>query len=168
MSVLYKIAYRNLREHKTKTLIVGLIIAFGVLILVIGNSLLDTASKGVRTNYTENYTGDIILTSVKQKSPGLFLSDQGMNFDKPIPVIKNYPELVKMLTDDPAVDRLSPQLSGFATAQVGENGSAFLQLWGIDPEQYTRIFPGNMEITEGEFLKPGQEGIVLSKNAFDL
>lgn len=167
MSVLYKIAYRNLREHKTKTLIVGLIIAFGVFILVIGNSLLDTASKGVKTNYTENYTGDIILTSVKQKSPGLFISDQGMNFDKPIPVIRNYPGLLKTLSDNPAVDRVNPQLSGFATAQVGENGSAFLQLWGVDSEQYTRIFPGNMEIIEGGFLKPDQEGIVLSENAYD-
>ncbi|TFG60598.1 MAG: ABC transporter permease [Spirochaetales bacterium] len=167
MSVLYKISYRNLREHKTKTLIVGLIIAFGVFILVIGNSLLDTASKGVRKSYTENYTGDIILTSVKQKSPGLFISDRGMSIDEPVPVIRNYPELLKIVESDPSVRQVTPLLSGFATAQIGESGSAFLQLWGVDPELYNLMFPGNMELIQGDFLKPGQNGIVISQNTIE-
>jgi len=63
MGVLLKIAYRNLREHKVKTLIIGSIIALGMLVLVVGNSVLDTATAGIRANYTDNYTGHVIVAA---------------------------------------------------------------------------------------------------------
>ena len=65
MGVLLKIAYRNLKEHKVKTLIVGSIIMLGLLILVIGNSLIDTAAEGVRSMYTSNFTGQRFPAAVQ-------------------------------------------------------------------------------------------------------
>ena len=71
MGVLAKIAYRNLREHKTKTIIIGSLITLGLMVLVVGNSVLDTATEGIKSNYTENYTGHIIVASSDVESPSL-------------------------------------------------------------------------------------------------
>ncbi len=48
MRVLIKIAFRNLREHKAKTLIIGIIITMGISILIVGNSMMDTATAGIK------------------------------------------------------------------------------------------------------------------------
>ena len=43
MGVLIRTALRNLLEHKAKTLIIGLIITVGVIVIVVGNAFLDRA-----------------------------------------------------------------------------------------------------------------------------
>ena len=40
MAVLFRIAFRNLKEHKAKTLIIGIIIALGITIMILGTSLM--------------------------------------------------------------------------------------------------------------------------------
>ena len=61
MPVLLRMAIRNLREHKAKTLIVGVLIALGTLIIIAGNSIIDTANVGIRKSFIENFTGDIMI-----------------------------------------------------------------------------------------------------------
>ena len=62
MSVVAKIAFRNIRRHKTKTLIIGILITIGITVLVVGNSLMDTASRGIERTYIESYTGHVVIT----------------------------------------------------------------------------------------------------------
>ncbi|HYW85286.1 MAG TPA: ABC transporter permease, partial [Spirochaetia bacterium] len=62
MTVLVRLALRNLLEHKGKTLIVGLIIAFGVTILIVGSSFLDSASRSLSRAFIESFTGQVIIT----------------------------------------------------------------------------------------------------------
>ena len=57
MRILLKIVYRNLKEHKVKTLIIGFIITFGIFILTLGNSIIDTVTAGISKNFVDNYTG---------------------------------------------------------------------------------------------------------------
>jgi len=59
--VLFKIAFRNLREHKTKTIIIGTLVALGMAVLVIGNSFMDTLTAGIERNYPANYTGNLFV-----------------------------------------------------------------------------------------------------------
>ncbi|HEY9594790.1 MAG TPA: hypothetical protein VHE79_09950, partial [Spirochaetia bacterium] len=61
MGVLIRIAFRNLREHTSKSLIIGSLVVLGVIIIVLGNSLLDTASLGIHRMFIDNYTGDVFL-----------------------------------------------------------------------------------------------------------
>ena len=62
MSVVLKIAFRNILRHKTKTLIVGMLIAVGIMVLIVGNSLMDTAERGIAQTYVESYTGHLLIT----------------------------------------------------------------------------------------------------------
>ena len=53
-NVILRIAYRNLWKHKIKTFIIGILVALGILILVVGNSFMDSAAAGLRKAYIEN------------------------------------------------------------------------------------------------------------------
>ena len=47
MRILLTIAWRNVRQHKVKTTIIGLIMFIGSIVLVVGNSFMDTAASGI-------------------------------------------------------------------------------------------------------------------------
>lgn len=163
MGVLLKIAIRNLKEHKIKTLIIGTIIAMGIMILVVGNSMLDTATKGLRKNYWDNYTGHIIISGPDDELTifGRMIM-QGMN--KPVPIIPEYNDVMDYVSSHPDVDCVNPQISGRAILSPSEgDGRVVLMLFGIDPEIYRLMFPENLNIIEGSFIKPGEEGILISE-----
>ena len=67
-----KIAWRNLKEHKEKTFIIGIIFTIGITILIIGNAMMDTAARGIEKNYINNYTGDLIITGESDSNITLF------------------------------------------------------------------------------------------------
>ena len=162
MSILLKIAFRNLRQHKTKTLIIGSIIAFGLVILVVGNSLLDTAGQGIRKMYTENFTGQVVITSARNENSSLFMNPGSMD-SGPSSLIPDYPVLEAYLDNLPGVAKAVPQLTGFATADIDGEGRAFLQLFSVPPKEYQDMFPDSLEIVAGRFLQGDETGIVLSQ-----
>ncbi len=77
MPVLLRIALRNIREHTSKSLIIGSLVVLGVIIIVLGNSLLDTAALGVHRMFIDNYTGDIFISGVSA-TPGAQVSLFGL------------------------------------------------------------------------------------------
>jgi len=166
-NVLLKIAYRNLKEHKTKTLIIGILVMLGISILVIGNSFIETASKGIEENYISNYTGNIIITSSEMESPSLTMPMMLGDMEEATPIIPQYP-IIKEYVD--SLDHLSgsaEQIDGIATIQWGEFGEGVSILFGIDPSNYSAIFPGGINLIAGDFLIDGEEGIVISKEIAD-
>ncbi len=168
MSVVWKIALRNLREHRVKTLIIGMIITLGIAVLVVGNSLMDTAAEGIRRTYTSSYTGDFMVTGVHRGSLTLFGMQDIDSFDAVIPEIPSFDEVVAFAEQHPEVVATSPQAAGLAMVDYEENRS-YMQLFGIDPAAYQRMFPESIEILEGRFLAPGEEGILLNaQTAFEL
>jgi ABC-type lipoprotein release transport system permease subunit len=59
--VVWKIALRNLKEHKVKTIIIGTLIAIAITLLVLGNSFMDSVTAGMERTYSETYTADLIV-----------------------------------------------------------------------------------------------------------
>jgi putative ABC transport system permease protein len=161
MEVLLKIAYRNLRQHTAKTLIIGSLIAFGLVVLVMGNSLIATAEAGVRRLYSENFTGDVLIASARSESPGLFMTP-GLKVGEPVPIIQDYRRLMSEIGATGGVRATVSQIKGFATAEIDGEGKALLQLFGVAPEEYLRMFPRTVEMVEGRFLQGDETGIVLS------
>ena len=51
--IVWCIAFRNLREHRVKSVIVGTITLIGTFVLVVGNSLMDSAAAGVRRSFID-------------------------------------------------------------------------------------------------------------------
>ena len=155
--MLLKIAYRNLREHRAKTLIIGSIIAFGVVILVVGNSLLETAEQGIRRMYSDNFTGQVMIASSRSERPSLFLGP-AMRSGEPTPPLQGTGSWPPGSTACPGWQRRVSQISGFATAEIDGEGRAFLQLFGVAPEEYLAMFPASVELLEGRFLRGDEAG----------
>ena len=167
MQVLMRIALRNLREHKSKSLIVGILIAMGLLILTLGNSILVTADKGIEESFINSFTGHVMIRTRTENPVTLEGSFRSGDAGTSLP---GYSDLYAYVTSLPQVLAANPQITSFATvdfSEEGYTGGAFAPIFGIEPESYLNMFPDNMNLVEGRFLESGEEGIVLPKETVD-
>lgn len=166
MPVLFRIALRNLLEHKSKTFIIGLILAVGVIVLVVGNSLMDTASEGIRRGFIDNYTGDIVVSGIAEGEVSLFgvRSPGGI---EDTPRLPNYNEIVAYLKGREDITQITSQVTGFSRISVeGYSGGAITVLFGIDPESYRSLFD-NLTFVRGRDLIPGEVGVTISTDRLE-
>ena len=168
MSVVWRIAFRNLQEHRAKSLIVGTIILIGTFVLVVGNSLMDSAAAGIRRSFIDNFTGHLVLAGVTDAPVSLFGVRTTDFLNTRTPRLDGYGRLVEAVADHPDVAAWSPQASDAATVNLAAEdgtsiGESFSRLWGIDPARYLAVFPDAAELIAGAFLAPEQAGLVLSE-----
>ena len=164
MRVLIKIAFRNLREHKVKTLIIGIIITMGISILIVGNSMMDTATAGIKRAYWSNYTGHIIISAATDEQLTRFGRQDMTSMNDPIPRIPEYTSIFEYCSSHPDIESVNPQTASRAVMLSEEiEGREMVLLFGIDAELYRNMFPENLDLLAGVFLKPGEEGILLSE-----
>lgn len=162
--VVLKIAFRNVREHKSKTAIVGVLITLGVAALVIGNSIMDTAAAGIREAYIRTFTGDLVVSGVGEGNLSLF-GATGPPGQGATPRIDQYRMVRDYLADHDLVESVSPQVHGSAVISVDEEQAGFGFVFGVRPEAYRETFPSNLTVLEGRFLRAGESGIVLNVGA---
>lgn len=164
--VVTKIAFRNLKEHRSKTLIIGSLITLGIAVLVVGNSFIDSVNAGIEESYIHKYTGNIIISSAQVESPSLSLSRDLM--ENTSPVIPGFQELRSHVQSLSEVESTIGQITGVASLEWGDRGEGFSVLLGVDPLSYQKTFPGGVNIVEGRFLEPDEQGIVLSVRVAEL
>jgi putative ABC transport system permease protein len=166
MTVLVRLALRNLVAHKAKSLIVGSIIALGVIVLVAGISFMDTAALGLRRSFIENFTGDVMISG-KAGAPVSLFGVQSMGGTEETPVIPRYEEVMAHLRAQPGVKGVTPQITGANQINIEGNDFAnvdsLLFLFGIDPAGYRAMFD-NLDLVSGRYLAPGEQGILLSSS----
>lgn len=175
MPVTLRMAFRNLLEHKAKSLIVGILLSLGVLILVLGNSFLEASRRGIEASFTANYTGDLIITGVASGPVSLFGVQSVGGLDA-TPIIPDYGKVFEKIVSTRGVIAASGVASGFgiitkddteipmgmATEEDEEEmESSFVMLFGIDPENYWKLFT-NIEVVEGKTIQPGQPGLMVA------
>jgi len=168
VSVVWRIAIRNLQEHRAKSLIVGTIILIGTFVLVVGNSLMDSAAAGIRRSFIDNFTGHLVLAGVTDAPVSLFGVRTTDFLNTRTPRLDGYGRLLEAVASHPDVAAWSPQASDAATVNLAAEdgtsiGESFSRLWGIDPSRYLAVFPDAAELIAGAFLAPEQAGLVLSE-----
>ena len=164
MPVLVKIAIRNLREHKSKTLIIGIIIALGIMIMLLGNSLMETAARGVRRSFIDNYTGHVMISAKTEGGLSLFGAQGPQTRSFEIPRIPQYERVYEHTTSLPEVGSGVSQVSGYGLFSFEDKGSQFGMLFGIEPNSYRSMFPNSITITAGRYLELAEEGILLNES----
>ncbi len=166
MPALVKMALRNLIAHRAKSLIVGSIIALGVVVLLTGMSFIDTASLGLRRSFIDNFTGDVMISGKAEEGESVSLfGAQSVGGTATTPVIPRYEEVMAYLGSQPGVRRVTTQLTGANQINIEGNDSANVEslfyLFGIEPEGYRAMFD-NLDLVQGRYLLPGEQGIMLS------
>lgn len=166
MSALLRIAFRNLREHRAKTIIVGVLVALGVLLLIVGNSLLTTAAAGTERVFLDNFTGDVMVRA-RSSNPVAITGSTGFTMDDLSgPRLPHYREVYEYLHQRDDITVMNPQVPFIARldySEPGRNRFAMVPVFGVEPEAYLRMFPDTVSIVDGRFLQRGEQGIVLHR-----
>ena len=166
MRVLIRIAIRNLLEHRAKTLIIGIIIALGIVVLIVGNSLMDTAALGIRKGFIDNYTGDVMISGLSENEISLF-GVQSPGGLEDTPTLPNHDTIRSYLSENDFTESVASQITGYAQMAYGElEGRSFTILFGVEPDSYRSMFD-NIVFTDGRDLEPQEEGIVISRERLD-
>jgi len=177
MPVTLRMAFRNLREHKAKSLIIGILLALGMLIMVLGNSFLDASKRGIETSFTQNYTGDVIITGVADGPVSLF-GVQSVGGMEQTPIIPDYEKVFAHVSGLRGVESMAGMASGYgiATNEAGEIAedededdeermegmmAALMMLFGVDAPGYWELFD-TIELVDGEFIQPGRPGLMMA------
>ena len=98
MREIIKLALRNLKEHKSKTIIIACFLIFGVAIVILGNSFLESVNRGLEKDFRANYTGDIAIGKNPEK--GVINDIFGVNstnITTDVPLLPAIPDLDKVM-----------------------------------------------------------------------
>jgi len=160
-----KIALRNLTEHRSKTLIVGGLIALGVTLLVMGNSILDSISAGLRHSFTEQYSGDIfIYAPVEDASELSIFGSFGTDGVAPL---ERFDEFAEPLAAQQNVQWVSPTTVGRGTVESSQGEQGMSLFWGVDASIWQHSFSQELTWHEGGLWSGDAAAIALSVGVAD-
>ncbi len=154
-----KIAFRSLLRRKSRMVLIGLLVVFGTLLLVFGQTVTRSAAEASRSSIIHNFTGDFIVYSARSKEkPSPFA------FNTPLPNIQNAEAVIGFLDAQPGVEAVVPLAQNYSILSVdGAAGKVELPFifYAIQPEVYEKTFR-NAKILSGTGLSSG-DGILVSE-----
>ncbi|MCX7026502.1 MAG: FtsX-like permease family protein [Spirochaetes bacterium] len=154
--IVTQIAYGNLFLHRSKTIILGVIMSLGIAVLFLGNSLIDTAVNGLHNLFVNGYTGDLMVTGPTSFPTTIFGETAGG--ENVVPHIAKLDSYTAYLEKNKDVAAAMPMLSGQAAIGLGENvigrGSAF----GVNIKSYRNFFSNNLTLVEGDWPSESDSG----------
>ena len=183
MGVIFKLAINNLRQQKSKTIIIGLFIAIGMMIVQVGNGFIESVNHGMEKDFRANYTADIIVSAPIPN--GVFMDLFGITDLANVMEVKQIPALPDVKAAEKIISETSGilQKSNIVTTQgiLMESDEFLLEdqdmmkipvfyMFAGEPDAYFKMFP-NQKITEGRYPAAGTNEILvderLKKNFYE-
>ncbi|MBN2652171.1 MAG: ABC transporter permease [Spirochaetales bacterium] len=163
--ILISLALRNLRQHRSKSLIIASIMSISVYVLIVGLTTINTIESGINKAFIDYFTGDVFIrANADYKYSLLGIQSPGGLEDNP--VLPEYTKIFNYIEAHPSVKSATPYITGAARlsfenqGKEGQRGGSFLI--GIDGATYYDSFES--KIVEGTGILPDQRGVVLSKS----
>ena len=180
MKDIIKLALRNLKEHKSKTLIISMFVLFGVAIVIMGNSFIESISRGLENDFRANYTGDVVITTVPKKGTvnDIFGAEQLVYIDEipSVPAILDLERVEQILSE---TDEIKAQ-SKFISASVLLSGDEEFDADALDDDdkdlkssdmpygfimagegdKYWELFP-DLKLIEGHYPTAGTNEVIV-------
>lgn len=188
MKEIFRLALRNLSEHKSKTIIISLFLVFGMAIVVLGNSFLESINRGLEKDFRQNYTGDLVISIQPEK--GTILDIFGVaataNIGGEIPQVPAIPDLKnveEIVHAQEGIKGTTKQISAQILIAKGKemDMSDFIEnddlgfddlpismLFGVE-ESYWDLFP-KVNLVEGRYPQKDTNEVMIDtrvKNAFE-
>jgi len=158
MKLMLKIAWRNILRHKGKSLVIGVILFVGALLMTLGNGVITGMDVGIKKNIVNSFMGDLVLISDKQKSDNILFNMMGTSVEP----INTYKQIKEVLESQPYVERFLPAGDNMAMIlKEDENTPSMTYLMGVDFEQYKKMFPDSYKVIEGRQFSPGEKRGIL-------
>lgn len=160
MGLIFKIAWRNVLRHKGKSLIIGVILFIGSLLMTFGNGVISGMDRGLAKNIVNGFLGDIVIISNKEKSDNILFKLYGES----VQPISNFKDIKNLLKGEKYINGILPVGKNIAIVLNEEEGDpGFTYVLGVDFEEYRKFFPGNFKPVEGKSMKKNEAGILIPK-----
>ena len=180
MKDIIKLALRNLKEHKSKTLIISMFILFGVAIVVMGNSFLESVNRGLEKDFRANVTGDLAISVNPEKGTRIDLfgvdSTTVSTEVKQIPALTDLERVEEILKETGGIKKQSKVISAqvilskdaeidFSVLQdddkdIGIMDLPISMLFAGESGTYWDLFP-DLKMVEGHYPTPGSNEIIV-------
>ena len=187
MKEIIKLALRNLKEHKSKTLIIAMFILFGVAIVVMGNSFLESVNRGLEKDFRANVTGDLAITTIPEK--GTIIDVFGVNNTSSltteilkVPAITELERVEQILDETEGIKKRSKLISAQVILtkdeeidfsiltddekDVSYTDIPFAVLFAGERGAYQELFP-DLKIVEGRYPEKGTNEILVDTRILD-
>jgi putative ABC transport system permease protein len=151
-----RIAFRNLFRHRRRSLLTGLIVFWGCLILSVMLGLTDGTYRHVIDRFARGWTGYIQIHH--RNFYGACSQDT---------VIGDYPSLMQSIRADPRVDGVAARIKVPMFVSASNNsGNAFVM--GIDPVVEAEVFGLDKRVRSGRYLRSDEKrSILLGQTLFE-
>lgn len=180
MKEIIKLAIRNLREHKSKTIIISMFILFGVAIVVMGNSFLESINRGLERDFRANVTGDITISVMPEKGTVIdVFGVNSMNISGEIPQIPALTDLERVeqiLAETEGIKKESKLISAQVILSkdaeidfsvltdddkdIGIMDLPISMLFAGETGTFWELFP-DLKMIEGHYPTPGSNEIIV-------
>lgn len=182
MKQILKLAMRNLKEHKAKTIIIATFIILGSAIVILGNAFLESVNRGLEKDFRANYTGDLVIGI--DPEPGILIDIFNATSNKittsmpQIPALPHLEEAQQILDDMDVAKSQTKLISGkVILMQYGEEAdlSAIITnddlsltdlpvsiLFAGEESTYFETFP-DLHILEGTYPEPDSDQIMVDE-----
>jgi len=177
MGVIFKLALNNLLQHKSKSIIIGLFIAIGMVIIQLGNGFLESANRGMERDFRANFTGDIVVSTTIPK--GVYMDIVGITDMSNVIETKSVLPFVdienaaKVIAETDGIKKTSRFVtaqgvlmnSDMADFQVEDQDTSKLpamNMFGGESPNYFELFP-DLKLLEGRMPAAGTNEIIVLK-----
>ncbi len=160
MQLIFKIAWRNILRHKGKSLIIGLILFLGSLLMTVGNGVISGMDRGIEKNIVNGFLGDLVIVAEKQKTDNVLMNMMG----ELIEPISTYAQIKPILQKQAFVKEFLPvgKNMGMALSDAEDSQMGPMFMIGVDFAAYQKMFPNNLVPIEGRLLNAGERGILVT------
>ena len=186
MKDIIKLALRNLKEHKSKTLIISMFVLFGVAIVIMGNSFLESVNRGLEKDFRANVTGDLAISVIPEK--GTTIDVFGVNSTNitgeipQIPALTDLEKIEKILADTDGIKKQSKLISAqvilskdaeidFSVLQDDDKDLGIMDLpismlFAGETGSFWELFP-DLKMIEGHYPTPGTNEIIVDTRVIE-
>lgn len=149
MSIIFKLAFRNLWRNKRRTLITAASVMFAAFFAI----ALSSVRKGIWTNtmdgMLQSYTGHIQIHA------------NGYQENQSIDLLMAEPEkLMQKIQQDRNVEKMMRRLENFALISTGDKTKGVL-IAGVEPEEAAQFMGSSMFFKAGEWIRPRENEAVI-------
>ena len=180
MKDIIKLAIRNLKEHKSKTIIISMFILFGVAIVIMGNSFLESVNRGLEKDFRANVTGDLVISVIPEK--GTTIDVFGVNSTNitgesaTIPALADIERIQEILSETDGIKKQSKLISAQVIlskdaemdlsvlndddSDLGVMDLPISMLFAGEDGSFWELFP-DLKMVEGTYPTPGSNEIIV-------
>lgn len=159
--LLVKLAWRNLIRHLRKSILLGSLIAIGICILFISNSIFLGTNQGMKKTFIGSFTGDIVIGSGSGGANSLFGNEIPIvsDFDAIDPILE-YSDVKEILMSIEEIDTYTSIVSVSSGMSI-DGIDKVVALFGVDPVTYFDVCH-DISIIKGDINRLSDKGVFIN------